>query len=213
MAVYGSNEFLGDIAVSRETINLLEEYVALVLRWQKSINLVGPSTVKDIWRRHILDCAQLYRYLKPPGSLMDLGSGAGLPGLVIAILGHSKVKLIESNKTKCTFLREASRSLGISVEIIDSRIEEVKLTKTADYITSRALAPLDQLLCYSARLLGHQGKCYFLKGHNIESELTAAKKNWNMMVTKHRSKSCTDGVILEITGRRQKHDKTQPSRG
>lgn len=205
--MYGSDEFSGDIAVSRETTRLLKEYVALVLHWQKSINLVGRSTADDFWRRHILDSAQLYRYLKTPGQLFDLGSGAGLPGLVVAILGYSAVKLIESNKKKCSFLREASRSLGVNVEIIDNRIERVKPTKGADYITSRALAPLDKLLAYSAPLLGGQGKCYFLKGQNVESELTAAKKNWNMLVTKYRSISCANGVILEIAGLRRKHDR------
>ena len=184
--------------VSRETLAQLKEFVHLLLRWQKVFNLVGSSTVADIWRRHILDSAQIYQFLKPPGCLVDLGSGAGFPGIVLAIMGYPAVKLIEANGKKCAFLRKASHSLDINVEVIQCRIEDHKSTKQAAYITSRALASLEKLLIYSEPLISRQGKCFFMKGANVVPELTKAKKNWNMDVQKHISMSNPRGVVLEI---------------
>jgi len=197
--MYGPNEFSRDISVSRETLGQLKEFVLLLLSWQKALNLVGSSTVVDIWRRHILDSAQIYQFLNPPGCLVDLGSGAGFPGIVLAIMGCPAVKLIEANGKKCAFLRNASHSLDINVEVIQCRIEDHKPTKRAAYITSRALASLEKLLIYSEPLISRQGKCFFMKGANVVPELTKAKKNWNMDVQKHISMSNPRGVVLEIT--------------
>ena len=196
--MYGPDEFSRDISVSRETLAQLKEFVHLLLRWQKVFNLVGSSTVADIWRRHILDSAQIYQFLNPPGCLVDLGSGAGFPGIVLAIMGYPAVKLIEANGKKCAFLRKASHSLDINVEVIQCRIEDHKSTKRAAYITSRALASLEKLLIYSEPLISRQGKCFFMKGANVVPELTKAKKNWNMDVQKHISMSNPRGVVLEI---------------
>ena len=196
--MYGPDEFSRDISFSRETLAQLKEFVYLLLRWQKALNLVGSSTVDDIWRRHILDSAQIYQFLKPPGCLIDLGSGAGFPGVVLAIMGYPAVKLIESNGKKCTFLRSVSHSLDINVEVIQCRIEEHKPSQRAAYITSRALASLEKVLIYSEPLLSRQGKCFFLKGANVAPELTKAKKKWNMDVHKHISLSNPRGVVIEI---------------
>ena len=196
--MYGPDEFSRDISVSRETLAQLKEFVHLLLRWQKVFNLVGSSTVVDIWRRHILDSAQIYQFLNPPGCLVDLGSGAGFPGIVLAIMGYPAVKLIEANGKKCAFLRKASHSLDINIEVIQCRIEDHKSTKRAAYITSRALASLEKLLIYSEPLISRQGKCFFMKGANVVPELTKAKKNWNMDVQKHISMSNPRGVVLEI---------------
>ena len=197
--MYGPDEFSRDISVSRETLVRLREFVHLLLRWQRSFNLVGSSTVVDIWRRHILDSAQIYQYLKPSGCLVDLGSGAGFPGMVLAIMGHPAVKLIESNGKKCAFLRNAAQTLDINAEVIQCRIEDHKPTKRAAYITSRALAPLEKLLNYSEPIISPHGKCIFMKGTNVVSELTKAKKIWNMDVQKHVSMSSPRGVVLEIS--------------
>ena len=197
--MYGPDEFSKDIPVSRETLARLREFVHLLLRWQKSLNLVGSSTVVDIWRRHILDSAQIYQYLKTPGCLVDLGSGAGFPGIVLAIMGYPAVKLIESNGKKCAFLRNVSQALDIDAEVIQCRIEDHKPTKRAAYITSRALAPLEKLLIYSEPLISRHGKCIFMKGKNVVPELTRAKKIWNMEVQKHISMSNSRGVVLEIS--------------
>ncbi|MDC0189613.1 16S rRNA (guanine(527)-N(7))-methyltransferase RsmG [Rhodospirillales bacterium] len=196
--MYGPDEFSRDISVSRETLAQLKEFVHLLLHWQKTLNLIGSTTVVDIWRRHILDSAQIFRFLNPPGCLVDLGSGAGFPGIVLAIMGYPAVKLIESNGKKCAFLRNASHSLEINVEVIQCRIEDYQPTKRAAYITSRALASLEKLLIYSGPLISRQGKCLFLKGANVIPELTKAKKNWNMNVQKHISMSNPRGIVLEI---------------
>ena len=196
--MYGSEQFFQQSGVSRETLSVIKEYVSILLHWQKSINLIGLSTVDEIWRRHVLDSAQLNQYLHKSGQLFDLGSGAGFPGIIIAIMGRSNVTLIDSSEKKCAFLREASRSLGIEIEVKNVRIEDYKPKKRAKYITSRALAPLDKLLYYSEPLLESGGKCIFHKGANFEIELTQAKKNWNMVVQKHISMSDSRGVVLEI---------------
>jgi len=196
--MYGPNEFSRDISVSRETLGQLKEFVLLLLSWQKALNLVGSSTVADIWRRHILDSAQIYQFLKPSGCLVDLGSGAGFPGLVLAIMGYPTVTLIESNGKKCTFLRSVSHSLDINVEVIQCRIEDHKPSQRAAYITSRALASLEKLLIYSEPLISRQGKCFHLKGAGVAPELTKAKKKWSMDVQKHISMSNPRGVVLEI---------------
>jgi len=198
--MYDSEQFFQETGISRETLLTLREFVSLLLHWQKSFNLIGSSTEKEIWQRHILDSAQLKQFLHNPGCLIDLGSGGGLPGVVLAIMGHSNVKLIESNKKKCLFLREVSRSLGLNIETINVRIEDYKQTNQANYITSRALAPLDQLLRYSEPLLAPGGKCFFLKGIKFEAELTKAKKNWRMKLQKHASLSSAEGVVVEIAG-------------
>ena len=198
--MYGPEQFFQQSGVSRETLSVIKEYISLLLHWQKSINLIGSSTVDEIWQRHILDSAQLNQYLRKPGHLFDLGSGAGFPGIIIAIMGHPNVTLIDSNTKKCAFLREASRSLGVEIKIKNVRIEDYKPKKRAKYITSRALAPLDKLLYYSQPLLESGGECIFHKGANFETELTQAKKNWNMTIQKHVSLSGVDGVIVEIAG-------------
>ena len=186
-----------------------QSFVDILQHWQTSFNLIGSSTTSDIWRRHILDSAQVFQYLTKPGRLYDLGSGAGFPGIVLAILGYPEVKLIESNGKKCTFLREACRSLPLNIGIIQSRIEEFKPPIRANYITSRALAPLEKLLLYSVPLLMPDGKCMFLKGKNAETELTQALKNWSMKLHRHSSLSDADGVILEIGDITSIHGRSQ----
>ena len=208
--MYSSETFFEQARVSRETFLRLKEFVVLLLHWQKSFKLIGSSTVEQVWQRHILDSAQLNDYLNQPGCLVDLGSGAGFPGIVIAMLGHSDVKLIESNEKKCAFLREASRSLGIKIEVINTRIEDFRPKKRARYITSRALAPLDKLLHYSEPLLAPGGKCVFLKGANLAAELTQAKKNWKMEIQKHPSVSSVNGVVVEIAGLELINESSQP---
>ena len=198
MSNFGPLQFSGQLAVSRETLTILQEFVDLVLHWQKNLNLISSDSTSEIWSRHILDSAQLIKFLRRQGCLLDLGSGAGFPGIVLAILGRKDVKLIESNGKKCTFLRAACRSLDLEVDVIQSRIEEYRPSLQAHYITSRALAPLEKLLGYSVPLLSPGGRCLFLKGENVGTELTQAKKNWNIKFRTHASLSDPNGVILDI---------------
>ena len=184
------------LGVSRETMRRLAIYVELLCAWQMRLNLVGPSTLDDPWRRHILDCGQLWRWW-PPGArrLVDLGSGAGLPGLVLAILGAPEVHLVESDRRKATFLRAAARSCAASVTVHPRRIETLR-DLPADVIVARALAPLDRLLTLAQPL--HQPGTVFLllKGRGAAAELTAARRRWLMSVEMQPSVADPDGRVL-----------------
>jgi 16S rRNA (guanine527-N7)-methyltransferase len=189
--------FAAMIGVSRETLERLEAYVALLTKWNAKINLVGPGTLPDVWRRHILDSAQIHPLVAGAGVLVDLGSGAGLPGLILAILGGPEVHLIESDARKCAFLHEAARVTATKVAIHNKRID-VAPAIAADIVTARALAPLVQLLDHATRFLKPAGKCVFLKGARQADELTEALKTWHMSVAERPSLSDPSGVILEV---------------
>lgn len=162
------------------------------------MNLVAPATLRDAWRRHFLDCAQLTAYLpKPPGRVVDLGSGAGFPGLVLAILGAEDVHLIEADGRKAAFLREAARITGTRVDIHTARVETVAPLR-ADVITARACAPLIRLLALAVPHLSASGICLFLKGRRVDAELTEARKRWKMRIGRYPSRSEPSGVILEV---------------
>lgn len=174
----------------------LEAYVALLLTWSTRINLVGRTTLDDLWRRHFLDSAQLMPLIPAgAGNLVDLGSGAGFPGLVLAILGVPGVELIEADSRKAAFLHEAARLTGASVVIRGCRIEAVA-PHAADVLTARACAPLQQLLTLGERFIGPQTACLFLKGARAEEELTEAGKAWTMTATRHPSRADPGGSIL-----------------
>ena len=159
--------FAGLTGVSRETLERLEAYAELLRRWSGRINLVGRNTLGELWRRHFLDSAQLLPFIpNKTRHLVDLGSGAGFPGLVLAILGVPGVELIESDARKCVFLREAARTANAPVTIVDSRIETVK-PHLAEIVTARACAPLDKLLPLAERFIGPNTLCLFLKGEHV----------------------------------------------
>lgn len=185
--------------VSRETLERLSAYHALLLKWQPKINLVGPATIADAWRRHFLDSAQLLPLL-PQGArrIADLGSGAGFPGLALAALGVGDVHLIESDARKCAFLREAARAMSVDVKVHNKRIEAVEALGV-DVVTARALAPVTDLLRLGAPLLREGGEFLFLKGRNVEAELTEATKYWIMAVQRTPSRSDDEGSVLRLS--------------
>jgi 16S rRNA (guanine527-N7)-methyltransferase len=186
------------IPVSRETLARLEAYAALLTRWSARINLIGRDTITDLWRRHILDSAQLRAFVPNRArSMIDLGSGAGLPGLVLAILGVPGVELIEADSRKCAFLREALRVTGAAALIRPCRIEAVP-RHPVDIITARACAPLDRLVGLAEPFLGPDSECLFLKGERIEQELTIAREGWTMTVSACQSRSDPRGVVLRL---------------
>ena len=190
--------FAAQTGVSRETLARLEAYAGLLKRWSGRINLVSRNTVGDLWRRHFLDSAQLLPLIpERTRNLVDLGSGAGFPGLVLAILGVAGVELIESDQRKRVFLREAARIADTPVAIVDSRIEAVR-PHAVDVVTARACAPLDKLLPLAQRFIGPKTVCLFLKGENAEEELTAARRNWRMNVARLPSRADPRGVILKL---------------
>lgn len=190
----------GLIAVSRETLARLETYAVLLVKWQARINLVGPATIPDLWRRHMLDSAQLFALL-PAGPVLDLGSGAGFPGLVLAILRGAAgevVHLVESDARKCAFLREAARLTDAPVAIHNKRIETLTPFPVAA-VTARALAPLAVLLSWAEPFLGPHTHCLFLKGRTCEEELTQASKDWMMTADRISSLSDPSGYILHLS--------------
>jgi 16S rRNA (guanine527-N7)-methyltransferase len=195
----GPEGFAARVPVSRETLARLAAYVDLLQRWSGRLNLVGRSTLADPWRRHVLDSAQLLP-LVPAGahSLVDLGSGAGFPGLVLAILGVPGVELIEADSRKCGFLREAARVAAVSVTIHARRSEAVP-PHAVDVVTARGLAPLDRLLTLAAPFLGPATICLFLKGEHVAEELTDTRKAWKMAVARHMSLSDPRGVVLRVS--------------
>ena len=204
------DEFAVGVDVSRETLARLTTYVALLERWQNSVNLVGKGTLSDIWRRHILDSAQLYSLLPSPfGRVVDLGSGAGFPGMVLAIMGATNVELIEANTRKCGFLREVARVTNTQVIINNDRIEG-GAPRIADVVTARALAPLPRLLGYAKTYVGPETICLFLKGRRLHQELTDARKTWKMGITTITSLSDAGGSVLHLRKLSRTNDTDSP---
>lgn len=186
--------------VSRETREKFNRYAEILLKWQNAINLVSEATLEDMVKRHFLDSAQLMKYIPNKNiKLADLGSGAGFPGLVLAMLGVAEVHLIESDVRKATFLREVSRETSVKTFIHDDRIEETKIDNL-DFITARALAPLKDLLVMAAGLStpGHPATCLFMKGEKTEEELAKAQKKWGFSLEVHQSVTEQSGKILKI---------------
>jgi 16S rRNA (guanine527-N7)-methyltransferase len=192
------------LGVSRETIALLTRYVGHLTVWQARINLVSPKTLDEIWTRHVLDSAQLYRLGEAARTWIDLGSGAGLPGLVIACLlkgvPEAIVHLVESNRKKAAFLHFVSEDLGLPAHIHSDRIEDcLPGLPQPDVVTARALAPLGDLLGYSNLLLKRGATGLFPKGRDHDEELTAAGKDWHFSYRLHDSLTDAEARIVEVT--------------
>lgn len=196
----GRQAVLDRFSVSRESGERLDLYVSLLLTWQARINLIGPSTSEDIWTRHVADALQLLPLL-PDGleRLADLGSGAGIPGLILAIARPIEAHLFESNLKKGAFLREAARQTAARAHIHSARIEQaapMAQSLKVGALTARALAPLPKLLDYAQPFLENGAIGYFHKGQDVDAELTDATKSWKIQVEKHPSLTDSRGVIL-----------------
>ena len=179
----------------------LEGFAALLAKWQRAINLVAPDSFPDLWRRHMLDSAVLYPLIPSEArTLVDLGSGAGFPGLVLAIMGIPEVHLLESDTRKCAFLAEAARLFASGrVKVHRGRIETAPPI-AADVVTARALAALPDLLAYASRFLKEDGICLFLKGRRVEDELTLVGQTWTMAADRLPNPAESSGIILRIKG-------------
>jgi 16S rRNA (guanine527-N7)-methyltransferase len=194
----GRDGFARLVPVSRETLERLDAYVALLKAWNRRINLVGATTLGDPWRRHVLDSAQLLRFVpKEARVLVDVGSGAGLPGLVLALLGVAGVHLVESDQRKAIFLREAVRVTGAAITVHAVRAEKMPRL-SADVVTARAVAPLPNLLDLVEPFLTPHSICLFLKGRTVQEELTEAAKSWKMRPRLEPSKSDAGGMVLLV---------------
>jgi 16S rRNA (guanine527-N7)-methyltransferase len=201
VTTYGPEEFRRDTGVSRETLGRLTDYAALLTKWQKAVNLIGPKTVPDLWRRHMLDSAQLLALVDQPERCLwlDLGSGGGFPGLVVAIMGAGRVHLVEADRKKALFLREAARATDTAVTVHHCRIEKLD-PFIADVVSARACAPLDRLLGYARPFMGEKSLGLFLKGQDVGFELTKATKCWKISAQTVISRSDPSGRIVKLKG-------------
>jgi 16S rRNA (guanine527-N7)-methyltransferase len=182
--------------VPRET---LDRFAALLLRWNRTVNLISAKDESLLWDRHIGDSLQLATLMVPrPDRAIDLGSGAGFPGLILALATGVPFDLIEADKRKAAFLLEAARITEAPVQVHAARIEAVQIPP-APLITARALAPLPKLLSLAAPLLSPGGTCLFLKGANAKAELTHAATQWHMQVRSVPSRTIPDACILRIS--------------
>jgi 16S rRNA (guanine527-N7)-methyltransferase len=190
--------------VSRETEQRLDRYVALLHEWQPKTNLIAPSTVGAVWTRHVADSLQLLAIAPRARIWIDLGSGGGFPGIVLACAlaaeSDAMVHLVERNTKKAAFLREALRVTGGCGKVHLTDIENFVDSNppAADYVTARALAPLNVLLRLASPLLQRGAKGLFLKGQDVEAELTEATKYWTVQAKLHPSRTSPDGRIVEI---------------
>ena len=200
---YGPSEFINETLVSRETLDRLTTYVNLLIDWNERLNLVAPSTIADVWRRHILDSAQLAAMIPSDArTIVDLGSGAGFPGLVLAIMladrAGLKVHLVESIQKKCRFLEAVIAATGAPAEVHACRAEDMRIK--ADVVTARAVAPLDRLLPLAHPFFRPDTIALFLKGRSLNDELTLATKSWTLTATPFPSRSDPSGFVLRVTG-------------
>jgi 16S rRNA (guanine527-N7)-methyltransferase len=199
----GRKRFLEIFEPSNLEMSKLDAFVATLIKWNPRINLVAANSLSDVWTRHIIDSAQLFE----PHSVgcvtwLDLGSGGGFPGFVIAALAEArapglKVRLVESDQRKAAFLRAVSRETTTGVEVIVGRAEEIE-PQSADIVSARALAPLSRLLDYAERHLVSGGRCAFLKGETHEPELREALAKWQFTYQKESSLSHPSGTVLSI---------------
>lgn len=184
--------------VSRETLDRLRQWVDLLELWQRRINLVANSTLLDPWRRHVLDGGQILRHARPSDrTWADLGTGPGVPGMILAIMGVPEMHLVESDQRKAAFLRESARITGTRVTIHAMRIEQATLPDL-DVVTARALAPLDKLLELAVPHMGEGTVALFAKGQALPTELTDASRRWHMKRDVLPSLSDPRGNLLRV---------------
>lgn len=202
-SAYGPLDFARDSGVPRETLSRCSKFVDLLLEWNERLNLVAPSTLADVWHRHLWDSAQLAP-LMPEGTktIVDLGSGAGFPGMVLAILLADRgitVHLIDSTRKKCRFLEAVAEATGAPAQVHWARAEDLKGLK-ADVVTARAVAPLDRLFPLAHPFFRPDTVGLFLKGRSLNDELTLATKSWRLDATPIPSRSDPSGFVLRVTG-------------
>lgn len=186
-------------SISKSASARLDSYIAMLLRWNAAVNLISAHDVDAVRRRHVADCLQLIPLLPPDCERgIDLGSGAGLPGLVLAIATGIKFDLIEADQRKAAFLREAARVTEAPVTVHAAQIEALELPP-ARLITARALARLPRLLALAAPKLAKNGVCLFLKGAAAGTELTEAGREWHMRVEQIPSRTDPSATILRIS--------------
>ena len=194
-----------ELDVSRETLDALKYFEDLVVLWNPAINLISNSSVSDLWSRHIVDSAQLFLFTLPDEGLwLDVGSGGGFPGIVVSIVAKElapslRVVLVESDNRKCVFLRTVIRGLGLSVKVINDRIENVKLDDVV-YLSARALRNLNSLLFIVENNVSRETVCVFPKGRSYKKELVESQKNWKFDFNLIDSNTSEDSKVIVLKG-------------
>ena len=194
-----------ELDVSRETLDALKYFEDLVVLWNPAINLISNSSVSDLWSRHIVDSAQLFLFTLPDEGLwLDVGSGGGFPGIVVSIVAKElapslRVVLVESDNRKCVFLRTVIRELGLSVKVINDRIENVKLDEVV-YLSARALRNLNSLLFIVENNVSRETVCVFPKGRSYKKELVESQKNWKFDFNLIDSNTSEDSKVIVLKG-------------
>ena len=194
-----------ELDVSRETLDALKYFEDLVVLWNPAINLISNSSVSDLWSRHIVDSAQLFLFTLPDEGLwLDVGSGGGFPGIVVSIVAKElapslRVVLVESDNRKCVFLRTVIRQLGLSVKVINDRIENVKRDDVV-YLSARALLNLNSLLFIVENNVSRETVCVFPKGRSYKKELVESQKNWKFDFSLIDSNTSEDSKVIVLKG-------------
>ena len=215
--IRGPEDFAEVLKVPRETIHRLERYAELLAHWQKSTNLVAASTLPRLWPRHFADSAQIRDLAQKTRLWLDLGSGAGFPGLVVAILQTGqpdfRMHLVESNIKKCAFLAEVARETKAPVDIHAVRIEQLGESAHSlrpEVVSARALAPLPRLFELASPFFGSKSRGLFLKGREAEAEIEAAKRRWSFTACLHPSLTSPESHIVEVIGLRRRDEAGAP---
>ena len=196
------NEALAEIRkfceINNSAIKNIEDFVLLLLQENQKFNFIGKSTIENIWERHILDSAQLLKFITDKNAkFADFGSGAGFPGLILSILGLREIHLIEKSFRKADLLRRCKLFSSNRVFVHQAKLEELPAIEF-DCIVSRALAPLDQLLDYSKKFMKKDGYCLFLKGKNLENEIEVAKNKFKFEYELHSSLTSSESNIIKV---------------
>jgi 16S rRNA (guanine527-N7)-methyltransferase len=189
--------------VSRETLDKLDHFASEVLRWTPAINLISKSSMYQIWQRHILDSAQIYPFGDSFEKWVDMGSGGGFPGIVMAIMGAQNMVLVESDKRKATFLQHIARQMALPVTVVPKRMDDFP-SQGANTVSARALASLTQLLDHATPHLTQGGRAVFPKGRGANTELAEAQEKWAFDCTKMPSKTDPEAAILVIENIRRR---------
>ena len=199
------SDIVSEFVLNKTQVDKIDYYLSSIIEHNKHTNLVGKSTIENIWDRHVLDCLQLTKYIiNKKLKILDLGTGAGLPGVLFSIVGFQKVLMVDSVKKKTDFVRKIIRELSLTAKIQNKRIEKLPSSQR-DIIVSRALAPLVKLLTYARMYSNKNTTLLFLKGKNAISEIDIASKKFFFEFEKIKSLSSDDGCILKINNIKNKN--------
>ena len=198
-------DIVSEFVLNKTQVDKIDFYLSSIIQHNKHTNLVGKSTIENIWDRHVLDCLQLTKYIiNKKLKILDLGTGAGLPGVLFSIVGYQKVLMVDSVKKKTDFVRKIIKELSLTAKIQNKRIEKSP-TSQHDIIVSRALAPLVKLLTYARMYSNKNTTSLFLKGRNASSEIDMASKVYFFEFEKIKSLSSEEGCVLKINNIRNKN--------